>query len=242
MVPGMRRRILVITGAGASKRLGTHGDLPLMNEWAKIVREGCDHAEDGLADALGLRRGISSEEFERVVGEVLALQNAMPLVDTHLELGGLPVGSVNNHVDAWRHALRERLDSFELVLRESLYNEFGVLAIDKKKSSRALRGLMEALHGDEGVLFATTNYDRTLETGLSDHGVVVNDGFHVGSGLETPRLTPEGLARWASEEDPSVSVLHLHGAVGWYADDQGEILGHYPDQPFNPTLGTPARL
>jgi hypothetical protein len=213
-----------------------------MTEWAEILRRGCEDVEPGLADALGLKPGLSSEEFERVVGEILALQTNLPLLESHLTLGGLPVGSINNHVEEWRHRLVERLGNFEHVLRVSLYEQFGVLAIDKGKSARAGRKLMEALHGSEGVQFATTNYDRTLETGLTETGVSVKDGFRVGIGLETPKLAPEGLSRRAGEHDPAVSVLHLHGAVGWYANDEGEILGHYPDQPFNPTLGTPAIL
>lgn len=36
-------------------------------------------------------------------------------------------------------------------------------------------------------------------------------------------------------------VLHLHGAVGWYASD-GTVRDHFADQPFHASLGTPVVL
>jgi SIR2-like domain len=213
-----------------------------MNEWARLLREACGTAEARFPDAMGLKDGISSEEFERIVGEALALKADLPLLERFKRLGTQRLGASNSHVAAWKKQLSERLTYFERVLRETLYREFGVQAVDRSKCRLAIESLMEALHGHDGVQFATTNYDRCLEAGLEERGTRVRDGFEARSGLETPRLNPEGLSRWASEEDPSVTVIHLHGAVGWYATGDGGIVSQYADQPFNPTLGTPVIL
>src|SRR4051794_29783515 len=96
------RRILLVTGAGASRNLGRDGPLPLMGEWARILREEIDAKHDGLADQFGLSEGVSAEQFEEAVGAVLSLSNATPVIDRFLTLGGEPPGSTNNHVELWR--------------------------------------------------------------------------------------------------------------------------------------------
>jgi hypothetical protein len=58
-MPG--RRIVVVTGAGASRNLGAKGELPLMADWAGILVEDVDKAEPGLASAIGLSSGLGAQ-------------------------------------------------------------------------------------------------------------------------------------------------------------------------------------
>jgi hypothetical protein len=97
----------VVTGAGASRHLGTNGDLPLMDEWAQILREKCEHLEHGLPDALSLVAGISSQDFERIVGEVLALQADLSLIERYQSVGGPQAGTTSVDVVNWRNQLAQ---------------------------------------------------------------------------------------------------------------------------------------
>jgi hypothetical protein len=239
------RRILIVTGAGVSRKLGTRGDIPLMGEWAAILRQACDAKEQGLADALRLTQDISAEDFEQVVGELLGLRADITLVKKYQGVGGRPgrppdVRAVGGDAGRWIESLEGRLGVFEQVLRVTLYEQFGLPAISEQKAKAAVSVLLEAVLGDEGVQFATTNYDRSLEIGLAANNRSVNDGFKADTALATPKLVPDGMGNWVNEYDPTMSVLHLHGAVGWYARQDGEIVSQYADQPYNESLGTPA--
>lgn len=242
-MPG--RRILIVTGAGASRKLGTRGDIPLMVEWAAILRQACEAEEQGLAEALRLTTNITAEDFEQVVGELLGVKADIPLIKRYQGVGGRPmrppqVRAVGGETGVWIENLERRLEAFERVLRVTLYEQFGLPAIDNAKAKAVVRTLLVALLGEEGVQFATTNYDRSLEIGLDANGHRVNDGFGADTALATPTLAPEGIGNWVDENDPTVTVLHLHGAVGWYARPNGDIVSQYADQPYNESLGTPA--
>ncbi len=55
----------------------------------------------------------------------------------------------------------------------------------------------------------------------------------------TPELDAEHLGRFELAEP---SVLYLHGAVGWYRQDDGSIVSLPADRDYNPSLGAPAVL
>jgi hypothetical protein len=216
-----------------------------MGEWAAILREACEAEEPGLADALRLTVDISAEDFEQIVGELLGLKADVRLIKQYQGLGGRPrkppqVRPVGGETGIWITKLDERLGTFERVLRVTLYEQFGLPAIDGEKAKAAVHALLMGLLGEEGIQFATTNYDRSLEIGLNANGHTVDDGFKADTDLETPKLAPDGMGGWVSENDPTVTVLHLHGAVGWYARPNGDIVSQYADQPYNESLGTPA--
>lgn len=197
-----------MTGAGASRKLGTKGDVPLMDKWAAILREACEAEEPGLAEALRLTTDISAEDFEQVVGELLSLKADVRLIKRYQGVGGRPrkppqVRPVGGETGIWITTLDERLGMFERVLRVTLYEQFGLPAIDIGKAKAAVHALLKGLLGHEGIQFATTNYDRSLEIGLRANGHLVNDGFKADTNLETPKFAPDGMGRWVSEDDPS---------------------------------------
>lgn len=238
------KRFVIITGAGASRRLGMAGDLPLMDEWATILRRECNAIHPRLADAIGLGEGLWADQFEEVVGSLFAFsQNAMPLVGRFLHLGGPQPGDRDNHVTAWKSRTEERLGQIVEALRTTLFREFGGKSIDQDKARDAYGWLLEPLGGKlASVVFATTNYDSALEIGLAANGLSTNDGFRSVYSVETPTLAPEGMVNWADRHGEQTPILHLHGAVGWYEAPDGRIVRHYSDQLYNPTLGVPAVL
>ena len=237
----MRGRLLVITGAGYSRNLGGADPLPLMGEWAEIMRGRCDGVERGLADALGLKLGLGPVEFEEVMGSLLALDASLPLFQQFMGLGAEPIGRPNNHHQSWEKLTRRRLSDMVRVLHETLYEQFGRRAIDSGKAKAEVEILLDHLEGTEDVVFATTNYDQSIEIGLDAAGSSVTDGFPpIRWGSSS--LQPDLLTNWPGESNPMVPVLHLHGAVGWYAQSDGAIISQPPDQAYNDTLGVPAVL
>ncbi|MGH2912111.1 MAG: SIR2 family protein [Solirubrobacteraceae bacterium] len=84
---------------------------------------------------------------------------------------------------------------------------------------------------------ATTNYDRSLEMAFSALKLRARTGFYY-DGVEYPQLLPAGLG--AYQDEPA--ILHLHGAVGWYRNQTGEIVEYPATAPYSPTNGLPAVL
>ncbi len=82
------RRVLILTGAGASRNVGSGKPLPVMHEWALALRSEVDSRLGGLSDAIGLIDGLASEEFEEVVGALFSLTSSMTSVDRFVALGG----------------------------------------------------------------------------------------------------------------------------------------------------------
>ena len=81
------RRIVLVTGAGASHALGRDKKpLPLMPEWSRRLSAAMDAHETGLSNALGLKTD-SGPEFEQNLGAFLAWANDLPLVERFLPLG-----------------------------------------------------------------------------------------------------------------------------------------------------------
>jgi len=98
------------------------------------------------------------------------------------------------------------------------------------------------LLGDDAIfVYATTNYDVSIEVGLRGAGFNPHDGF-AQVGWESPVLSLDDLIDWDNAHASREPVLHLHGAVGWYRQSDGRIVRQFPDQPYNPTLGSPVVL
>jgi SIR2-like domain len=211
-----------------------------MQSWAEILADDLNSAERGLSEAVQLVPGIPADQFEETLGSLFALQSSMELVKRFRLLGGPQPGSIQTDANTWIDQMETRLSRIVEALRTSLYREFGRQAIDAAKAEAAAKSLLSMLQADKDVVFATTNYDPSLELGLARNGIAVQDGFTEGA-WESPVLAPDELVRWP-DSMPYVPVLHLHGAVGWYVAPDGRILRFHPDQPYNPTLGVPAIL
>lgn len=188
------RGILIVIGAGASRELGPPGQpLPLMAEWADIVRAKTNAYKPGLADDVGLDAGLTAFEFEERMGEISRWKRGGPR----------PAYATADHMD---------LPFAYGAINESIYACFGGHAIDHDRTADAYRQLLERLDSPASLLVATTNFDLTAEIGLRAAGLEVT------TGMEADQLRPQNLAQ-IFEQAGQAAVLHLHGAVGWYRKD-----------------------
>jgi hypothetical protein len=230
-------KLLLITGAGASRELAHEGDqMPLMADWSDALCESLDAEEQNLARACHLQPGMSAEEFETNLGLLLRWNQVRGLAERFRDLGGTRAGSHTNHAETARKKIDERMGVVMTAVNRTLFDQFGQQRIDKARAAEAYRGLLTAL-GNPELVVSTTNYDRAAEEALEACGHAIHTGFPP-SGVRTPRLEPAGMVVGKGSATP---VIHLHGAVGWY-EREGTVEDHYGDQPYNPTLGTPTVL
>jgi hypothetical protein len=50
------------------------------------------------------------------------------------------------------------------------------------------------------------------------------------------------MVDWDGNHSGKAPVIHLHGAVGWYRQEDGDVFEHHQDQAYNETLGVPLVL
>jgi hypothetical protein len=114
--------------------------------------------------------------------------------------------------------------------------------VDRYKAASAYERLIVDSMGLKSgrIAFATTNYDNSLELALREHGVRVADGFP--EDPLTEQVMDPGLLSGMEWDGPSVPVLHLHGAVGWYRKPGGEIVRYQTGDQYMSSLGVPALL
>lgn len=231
-------KLVLITGAGASRRLGADGDLlPLMPDWSDRLCAALNEQENGLADACCLRSGLDGEEFEQALGLLLRWRRVRSLEQRFEGLLGNQPGERINAVLQGRTRATARLDVIMGAINATLYEQFGQGRVVDEKATAAYDALLNKQLDATELVIATTNYDRSAEAALHGLGLTFNTGFRTAPS-RTPILEPVGLVQ---ERDSRTPVIHLHGAVGWYERD-GKIEDHYGDQPYNPSLGTPVVL
>jgi hypothetical protein len=232
-------KLLIVTGAGASRELGKDKELPLMSDWATLLCAELDRREPRLAEAIGLMPAMASDEFERTLGALTTWMRARSLAPRFFGLTGGHAGDVPNSVPAVFSREEDRLKGIIEGLRTSLYREFGTDRIDQGIAAASYEELLRALGEPDRLAIATTNYDPSAELALEILDKKPRTGFNRPP-ARTPELAPAGLVKSSLEEN-NVPVLHLHGAVGWY-ERGGKVLEYAPDQAYNPTHGTPAVL
>jgi hypothetical protein len=211
-----------------------------MPGWAERLCDALDEAEPQLADAARLHRNMSGPNFETALGDLIRVRGMLPLLEKLQGLGGPKPGSVLEPATASLAKTAERLGVIFRVVNETLYDLFGMNQIDDEAATAAYGELLIDWFGSpQDVVFATTNYDLSVETALSAiDGYTPNSGFRQRPG-RAPILHPDGLVQWPLATAGRVPVLHLHGAVGWYGKGD-QVLEQHGDQPFNASLGTPA--
>lgn len=235
-------RLVLVTGAGASRNLGKDDPLPLMPDWCSRLCDALDAKESGLANAVGLSPGMNSQDFETALGEFLRWNEMRPLNDKFAGLGGPHAGHryASGDVVVAQQRESERVDAIVESLKESLYREFGSARVDPEAAESAFKALVDQLPGLESIVAVTTNYDTSIERGLERLGQRPETGFTRGVSVSS-RLAPDGLVDWDMNHGGVVPVLHLHGAVGWYSRD-GDVIEHPGDQPYMAALGVPLVL
>lgn len=223
-------KLVLVTGAGASRQLGADGaEMPLMFNWSTALAMALDKREQGLAEACGLHAAGDGQEFEANLGLLLAWDRAAHLQQRFIKLGCAPAFTPQAHNHTHVQQTNTRLATIKDVINDSLYDQFGLHRVDDEAARLAYTSLLATL-GSPELVVATTNYDRSAEAGLEQAGVTVHTGF-TNRGQRTPRLNARGMFK--RRGDGTVLVIHLHGAVGWYASD-GYVEDHPGDKPYKP--------
>lgn len=238
-------KVVLVTGAGASKDLGAFPDepLPLLSDWARRLRE---RLGAHLAEMTGLNDAKTGPEFEEILGSLFRWDETLELTNRFAPMTR-PSPVADQEWDsqtrqAVRHA-RSNIDRLNRHLHESLFDEFGPERVANEAARDAYRALLSRFTGSgdelpEYLICATTNYDRSLEIAFGEMGVEARAGAR-GHGYLVPQLDTLGLGVFQSN---SPSVIYLHGAVGWYEDEKGFITARPANEGFNETLGSPAVL
>lgn len=219
--------------------------MPLMTDWSNSLLEEIETIETGLAKAIHLEPDLAGDDFEQRLGEFLALDSSISLAERFSTLGMTVFGAQEPYIFDWSNRARSRFSQIVETIRTNLYSNFGYERFDDDLAKSAYEGLLSALAAAGAnaphLWFATTNYDCAIEAAFRLLKFQVMDGFPE-SGLRTPVLDAQGIAHSSLQSTGITPVLHLHGAVGWYAKPTGNIQRLPPDQPYNATLGTPALL
>lgn len=231
---------VLVTGAGASRDLGKNGPLPLMEDWAAALRTELNSIEPELAEAIGLKPGMSGEGFEHALGEFLRWNEMWPLSAKFRALRGESLSAVSAEVHETFKREGVRLQSVLAAVNKTLFRLFSAAEIDEGRAIDAYGNLLEILGNPADLMVVTTNYDPAAEIALGGLGRLPNTGFDRLPG-RPPTLNPAGLAARARSSGTEVGVLHLHGAVGWY-ENSGIVHERLQDQPFDANHGRPVVL
>jgi hypothetical protein len=236
-------KLLIVTGAGASRNLGSGSPLPLMPDWNRIVIEALDKTELMLSMAVGLRPSMGGAEFEDQVGQILEWSRLLKLFEQFGRLGADPLGGkLQTGVEDWVRHNDSRVRAFIRVLNRTLFERFGADAIDDAKAKTAYEWVDDDLlpNVPTSLILATTNYDQSAEIAFQAMGYAVHDGF-TDDAVRTPRYDPTNLGNFAPPSTKQISVLHLHGGVGWYEREQG-VRRYSADIELNEAFGVPLVL
>lgn len=244
MSASAERRLLLVTGAGASVHFGTDDrPLPLMNGWSDALVDALNDREATLASTIKLQKGLSGEDFEEALGAFLRWTQTFDATQRFIHVGRqrADIGA-SGEVSTWLTIARQRSRTIVQAINSSLWDEFGLGRVDDTKATNTYRQLFEALDAPPGgstrLFSATTNYDRSGEAVLSEVGFTADTGARGRPG-RTQRLDVDQIDVWG---DPStVPHLHLHGAVGWYRDQGGGIRVQPADDEYDDRR-TPAVL
>ena len=229
---------LLVTGAGASRNLGVGESLmPLMGDWAGTLCKALDSRELGLADACGLDPIFDGPQFEQALGELLEWDRVRPL-EAKFEPLALKnfTGPPKEKVRLARKQTDERLADVKAAIHSTLYRQFGHVAVDDKKAEKAYGSLLGQLR-NPSLALVTTNYDRSAESALLRLGHDVVNGF-VGDPPRRKIFEPSSLAEMRGR---GTTLLHLHGAVGWY-ERNGQVILDNAEEDFDSSRGSPVVL
>lgn len=226
--------LVLVTGAGASHNLGAEDSpLPLMPEWSDVLCSALHDAEPGLAARCNLATGLSSEEFEKALGELFRWE---AMHDLNQRFANLTDNSGQFQQNDNQAAAR--LVTIRRVINNTLYEQFGK-RVDEARATAAYVKLFDRF-GVDTLVLATTNYDRSCEAALSKMAKRPDAGFRSEDSEHLEVLDVVNLVDRAKQESKT-PCLHLHGAVGWYLRD-GIVSDHKTGQDYNETLGSPVVL
>ncbi len=177
--------LVLITGAGASRELGgAQQSLPLMTDWAAILRKALDQEELGLSALVGIHEGQTGPEFEQAVGDFLAWHQVLPLAARYLPFGLDRAARLQGDVRDWDQRASYRASKVVGVLHRTLYEQFGGGRINPETAKTSYGTLLGALEFSSGrtITVATTNYDPGAEVAFAELGLPPDVGEAAGPG------------------------------------------------------------
>lgn len=240
MVPVAEAKLVIVTGAGASTALGTPEPLPMMGDWCQRIVQALDKREPGLAKAVGLLPGMGGEAFEEAIGYFLQWQRDSQLIRRFSRLGSPPgqVQTERGDFQDWLKNAETRTPTVIEAVNNSLWDEFGLERVDTTSTVAAYEHLAAAVgarpSGGTLLFSATTNYDRSGETGWEENGFHCDDGGRTDRPGASRFLRVEQVQPWLDRS--TIPHLHLHGAVGWYRVPRGGIMIEPADRPYDARL------
>lgn len=103
-------RLVLVTGAGASRRLGIDDSpLPLMADWSDALCAALNAKEADLAAACHLKTGMGGEEFEKNLGLLLRWEQVRHLNERFEGLGSRRIGARESRVADARTRMDHRM-------------------------------------------------------------------------------------------------------------------------------------
>jgi hypothetical protein len=225
---------------------GNQQMVPLMSTWASDIVERIDRHSYGLSGILGLQRDMAGEDFEHQLGLFLAWERGLTITAELADLGeeNLP-GGAPRVFEKWAAKAWASAELINQAILESLFACFGASAVSPVAASKAYGVLMELFKvtpTTASLTVATTNYDCAMEEGLQ----LLNWAPYWGEDSRTsttggsPPLRLTNLS--AATEIGRSPILHLHGRVGWYRRDDGQLVSLPPESNYNKDFGTPGLL
>lgn len=221
--------LVLITGAGASYEFGLRGTkVPMMAEWSNALVDKISSRSWSYVEATGLAKGLNGPEFEKRLGQFLRQVQAFSQIQSLLKpsLAFQPTDPplFDSTFSQWHRQTVFHLSQITDLIHESLYENFSIDRIDLDAAAHAYAKLFQDLGigNTDSLVYATTNYDPVGEYaieqfgGLPDWGaprLVRNAGQSI---LRVDRIIA-GLPRY-------VPVLHLHGRIGWYRQQEDGTL------------------
>lgn len=209
----------------------------MMSSWATLLVEALDHR----AQQIGLMAEMPGDEFEAALGRFLAFEKALPMIApfTHINQPISQPLSKDMGIESWFQQASAVTGEIRRGIWRNLFESFGLERVNPEAaidSYSRLHALIRAADGEgpESYLaHATTNYDPAIELAIGDStNMKLVDGFvqHAGGGRET--YAPNLLAdQWQTTDQ--VPVLHIHGGVGWYFQEDGTITRPPTDDPYD---------
>ena len=91
--------ILIVTGAGASRRLSTGKPLPLMSDWSDALVDALNEEEPTLAEqVMRLAKGLAGKDFEETLGAFLQWSQTLDETERFVQLGRVGPSGVSSDV------------------------------------------------------------------------------------------------------------------------------------------------
>jgi len=208
-----------------------------MGEWADLLVKSLMDTGIDFRVVTGLRPNMSGPEFEEALGRFLrnveAFKQIKEFVPLTYRFTQRPARVSDAQMNDWYGNATAQLDGIIDAIRGSVVDNFNYSKVAAEAAADAYGKLIELLHVSprDGVVYATTNYDPLGELALSVLGAHPDTGDAADmKGIQRGPVDVANLLRGLPRYAP---VLHLHGKVGWYRQENGlvetrEITRHDP--------------